>query len=92
MSQIKLISVLDNSYNPEEIAEDNFQSWCEQYNDGCNFQKAWDAYAAKHGQPQCEDTELLNLVNAAIAFGAESALATVSDHQYDLAHHGVLDG
>ncbi len=83
MSKVRWISILNDSYNPEEIAEDNFQSWCEQYNDGCNFQKAWDAYAVKYGQSQCEDTEVINLVKAAIAFGAKSALVEVNDNQCD---------
>lgn len=83
MSDPKEIPVLGNSFNPKEIAEDNFQSWCEQYNDGCDFQSAWDAYADRFGQPQCEDMEVVNLVLAAIAFGAESALVEVSNHQHE---------
>ena len=87
----KWIPVLDNSFNPEEEAENAFQSWCEQYNDNCKFQEAWDKYADKYGQPQCEDSEVVNLVMAAIAFGAEAALLTVSNYQYDLERHGVED-
>lgn len=79
------ISVLESQFDPKEIAEDSFQSWCEQYNDGCDFQKAWNAYAEKYGQPQCEDTEVIGLVLAAIVFGSKSALIEVSNHEHDLA-------